>query len=103
MTRTETVALPELTIGQTACLKIGGRAMLLVRTKDGVHACSAICPHQNRSLCEALVRGESILCPWHGAKFDLKDGRSRSPLTTDALQVYACVEDGHRLHISLTD
>ncbi|WBQ10133.1 Rieske (2Fe-2S) protein [Hyphomonadaceae bacterium ML37] len=53
--------------------------ILIVRSGDTVRAYVNVCPHQGRPLClpsgRTLVsEGRFIVCPFHGASFDLETG-----------------------------
>jgi len=54
---------------------INGREIVICRTKDGVHAVDNICTHAYARLCEGRLRGSRLICPLHGASFDVRDGR----------------------------
>jgi naphthalene 1,2-dioxygenase system ferredoxin subunit len=47
------------------------------------------------------VRGTSIICPHHGARFSLEDGRSMSPLTPKPLTLYPVTQEGDELDVAL--
>ena len=34
------------------------------------------CPHRGALLDEAEVDGDHVICPWHGYRFSLADGRA---------------------------
>jgi naphthalene 1,2-dioxygenase system ferredoxin subunit len=38
----------------------------------------------------ARVRGESIICPHHGARFSLQDGRTLSAVTQNPIAILPC-------------
>ncbi|WP_372718193.1 Rieske (2Fe-2S) protein [Novipirellula sp.] len=43
---------------------------------DGVfYAIDDACPHQGAPLSEGVVRGCIAICPWHGAEFDITNGK----------------------------
>ncbi|EMB15762.1 Rieske (2Fe-2S) protein [Rhodopirellula europaea] len=43
---------------------------------DGTfYAIDDACPHQGAPLSEGLVKGCVTVCPWHGAEFDVTNGR----------------------------
>ncbi|MGK2908259.1 MAG: Rieske (2Fe-2S) protein [Sphingobium sp.] len=65
-----------------------GRKILLCRSAAGIHAMDEMCPHQRLSLDGGRVRGNFIMCPHHGARFSLEDGRSLSQLTPNGLTLY---------------
>lgn len=83
----------------TRTLSIEGRDVLLCRSSKGIHAMDPICPHQKLSLDGGRVRGNFIMCPHHGARFSLEDGRSLSQLTPNALQLYGVEVVGDELQI----
>lgn len=67
---------------------VGDRRILLCRSATGIHAMDDMCPHQLLSLDGARVRSNFILCPHHGARFSLEDGRSLSSITPNGLTLY---------------
>lgn len=43
---------------------------------DGaIYAIDDACPHQGAPLSEGLVKGCITVCPWHGAEFDVTNGK----------------------------
>jgi nitrite reductase/ring-hydroxylating ferredoxin subunit len=55
---------------------VGGRAVAVACTAEGTfRAVGASCPHAGGPLAEGDVRGEILTCPYHGWRFDLRDGR----------------------------
>lgn len=60
-------------------IKINSQSVLIVRRGDVVRAYHNTCPHQNRPLClpdgKVLIsEGRFIVCPFHGASFDISSG-----------------------------
>lgn len=95
------IPLSEVPASGTKLVTIEGRRVLLCRSAAGIHAVGETCPHQLMSLEGGRVRGTSIICPHHGARFSLEDGRSMSPLTTRPLTLYPTKEEGDQLDIAL--
>lgn len=52
----------------------GEESIAVFKTAQGFRACQNICPHAGGSLGEGSVEGESVTCPLHGWRFDLKTG-----------------------------
>jgi naphthalene 1,2-dioxygenase system ferredoxin subunit len=74
---------------------------VICRTKDGIYALDNICTHAHARLNEGRLRGTRLICPLHGASFDVRDGRvlgapATRPLCTHTLRIV-----GDRIEISL--
>ena len=41
---------------------------------DGIYAISNVCTHDDGPLFEGKLEGECMICPRHGAKFNVKSG-----------------------------
>ncbi len=74
--------------GMRACL-IGGREILICHTREGVFALDNICTHAHARLCEGRLRATRLVCPLHGASFDIRDGRVLGPPAEVALATHA--------------
>jgi nitrite reductase/ring-hydroxylating ferredoxin subunit/Fe-S cluster biogenesis protein NfuA len=48
--------------------------VILVRLDDGLHAYRNACAHQGRPLDRGHLDGDTVVCPWHGFRFDLTSG-----------------------------
>ena len=87
-----TVALDDVPEGKMHACAVGGREIVVCRTKDGVFALDNICTHALARLSEGRLRGTRLICPLHGASFDVRDGRvlgapATRPLATHALRI----------------
>src|SRR6202167_6185605 len=81
-------------VGMRACL-IGAREIVLCHTREGVFALDNICTHAHARLCEGRLRATRLVCPLHGASFDIRAGRVLGPPATVALPTHAVrVVDG---------
>lgn len=69
------LALAELPQGKMRACTVGGRNLLLCHTKDGLHVVDNICTHAFARLEEGRLRGHKLVCPLHGAVFDVRDGQ----------------------------
>jgi 3-phenylpropionate/trans-cinnamate dioxygenase ferredoxin subunit len=99
MTNTPFVpALPiaELAAGTMRCVTLNGVAVVLVHAKDGgVHALHDICTHAFAQLHEGRLRGHRLICPLHGASFDVRTGAVLGAPATAPLKTFATrVVDG---------
>jgi len=84
------MSLADLPAGSMRDCVLDGREIVVCRTKDGsLHALDNICTHAFARMCEGRLRGTRLICPLHGAAFDLRDGRA---LGAPASKPLACHE-----------
>lgn len=80
--------LADLPPGQMRCVEIAGVPVLLVHAKDGVFAVHNICSHAYARMDEGRLRGHRLICPLHGASFDVRDGTVLGAPATAPLQSF---------------
>lgn len=88
----------------------GGRVFELdgvevaVFCRDGRYrALGARCPHVRGPLVLGRIEGDEVICPWHGARFDLECGRPTWGPTERSVPVYAVRRVGDELEVELPD
>ena len=74
----DTVMIPlaELPVGTMSARTLADREIVVCSTKDGIFAVDNICSHAYARLNEGRLRGTRLICPLHGAAFDVRDGRA---------------------------
>ncbi len=78
------VAAPdEILDGTPLEISVGGWNILVCRYEDRIHAVENKCSHQRRPLTGGRVRKGQIICPVHGARFNLADG---APCSSPAIR-----------------
>ena len=82
---TAVLALSEMGVGTMRAVTIAGREILLCHTKDGVFALDNTCSHAYARMHEGRLRGTRLICPLHGASFDVRDGRVLGPPAAQSL------------------
>lgn len=55
--------------------QLGGWSVLVIKADDGFHAVNDRCTHQAALLSPGRVRRGAIMCPLHGARFEVGTGR----------------------------
>jgi len=69
--------------------------VLLCNVGGQHHAVSNVCPHSRMPLSEGSLRGFTVICPLHGARFDVRTGACLAGPATSDLAVYPVrVENG---------
>jgi nitrite reductase/ring-hydroxylating ferredoxin subunit len=69
-----------------------GREIVICHTREGLFALDNICTHAHARMCEGRLRATRLVCPLHGASFDVRDGRvlatpATVPLATHQVRV----------------
>ena len=82
------LAVAELPEGRMRCVTVAGREVLVCHTRDGVFALDNICTHAFARMDEGRLRGVRLICPLHGASFDVRDGRVLGPPASRPLSSY---------------
>lgn len=49
--------------------------VLVVNLGGNYYATSNICSHEGARLHEGRLSGNELICPWHGAKWDVRSGK----------------------------
>ena len=84
----------ELPPGHAACADVDGRAIAIFHTGAGFYAVDNDCLHMSGPLCEGVVDGTVVTCPWHAWRYDLRTG-DRVDRRGSSLDVHAVeVQDG---------
>lgn len=69
----------DLRPGEARHLKVGKSDIALVRVGDEFFALSNVCRHAYGPLAEGIVEGYMLVCPWHGWRYDVRDGTTNHP------------------------
>ncbi len=90
-------ALPE----NTPCaVELDGTRILLLRDGGEVRAFSAACPHAGAPLEQGAVCDGRLVCPWHKAMFDIRDGALLEPPALQPLRRYPVRVEGDAVLVS---
>jgi len=83
-------------------LSIGGRSILLCRSNGEYFAIDNMCTHEFSPLQGGMVGECMIVCPLHGAEFDLRTGDVISGPTYDPIATYPVRISGDSIEVGLT-
>jgi len=71
--------LAEIPVGSMRPATVAGREIVICHTREGIFALDNICTHAHARMCEGRLRATRIVCPLHGASFDIRDGKVLGP------------------------
>lgn len=93
----ETVASWEqVAAAQQLQVKCAGHDILLINTPNQLVAIADRCTHAGFPLFGGCLQGDKIVCPIHGASFDIRTGKAVAPPAFKAINIYDVrVEQGY--------
>jgi len=77
--------------------QVDGEAVILVRQGQQVFAIGATCTHYSGPLVEGLVVGQSIHCPWHHARFNLRTGEAEGAPALSPVSCFTVQHEGRKV------
>ena len=80
--------ITDIDLNQSVSVEVGGQAILICNTENGVFAVEDRCTHTDIPLCGGQIVGNLISCPVHGAVFDLSDGSVQAPPAFEDLETF---------------
>jgi len=74
--------------GRARAVAAAGEHLLLCNVDGALYAIADLCTHDRGPLGEGRLRGATIECPRHGARFDVRDGSVVTPPAVRDLATY---------------
>ena len=88
----------ELGDGERILFEIEGESIVLFKIAEAFFAIADLCSHDDGPVAEGEVEGHEVICPRHGARFDLHTGKALTlPAVVDIPAYPVRVEDGEVL------
>ena len=89
------LAEAKLAVGQIRAFTVKGWPVIVARSAAGLRAMLNRCSHAATALEGGRVRRDFIICPLHGAQFDLATGACLSPTRYPTIRTFPLVvQDG---------
>jgi 3-phenylpropionate/trans-cinnamate dioxygenase ferredoxin subunit len=73
----------EITPGNRIFIEIDGKPVVIFNVDGAFYAIDDVCTHDDGPVGEGNLEGYQIVCPRHGARFDIRTGKA---LTLPAVQ-----------------
>lgn len=86
-----------------AVVEIGDRVVVLLRVGGSIHCLEDVCTHDGGPLSAGRLDGHQIVCPRHGARFDIRTGQALKMPATENTAIHEVKLDGDDLYVRLTD
>jgi nitrite reductase/ring-hydroxylating ferredoxin subunit len=84
----EVAKVSEISDGKMKHVEVAGKEVLIANVGGKFYAVSDRCGHMNALLSMGNLTGNTVTCPFHGAKFDVTTGRKLSePILTPSQEM----------------
>lgn len=91
----QTVAVDELLPGDRKSVFIDDIPALVIRIQDQYFVIEDVCSHDGQPLTDGPIQECAIVCPRHGAKFDLATGKALCMPATRPIRTFKVeIRDG---------
>lgn len=97
----DVAGVEEIKNGQRIFIELGERSIVLFNIGGEYFAIENECSHDNGPIGEGDLEGMSIVCPRHGAKFDIATGKVLSLPAVEDIPAYAVRIKANRIQIGI--
>ena len=88
----------EIPKGKMKAVKVNNVRIVVINSDDGFYAVADECSHDYAPISSGWVRQGEVICPRHGARFDVRTGEVKSPPAVAGIDTYPTkVENGRIL------
>ena len=93
----------DLLPGSARAIEVSGRSIGLFNVDGVIYAIDNVCTHDSAPLSEGVVTDGCVVCPWHGAEFDLETGEALTPPAVENVRTYKVVLSGDEISLEMVD
>jgi NADPH-dependent 2,4-dienoyl-CoA reductase/sulfur reductase-like enzyme/nitrite reductase/ring-hydroxylating ferredoxin subunit len=92
----------DLVDGQLKEVRVGDTDVLLARVDGQFHALYPKCAHYQAPLVKGVLNGHRLICPWHNACFDVRDGHRLEAPALNGLPTHEVRIENGQVFVRLT-
>ena len=93
----------ELPPGSKKLAEVDGRPIAVFNVDGKFYAIDDVCTHDGGPLAEGELIGCEIMCPRHGARFDVRTGKALCMPAVEPVAVHATEVRGDDVYVALSD
>ncbi len=71
----EILPADQLPTGERIFIEVNGRSIVIINLAGLFYAIGDVCSHDGGPVGEGQIEGYEIICPRHGARFDIRNGK----------------------------
>ena len=89
----------DLNNGEIKGISIGHEKICLVKIEEGFYAIEDFCSHAGGVMSTGVLDGVEIICPLHGARFDVRSGKQTLGPSSNNQAIYPVLLEGDSLYL----
>lgn len=97
----QVAALSDLPVGERIFLQIDEYSIVVFNIAGAIYAIGDICSHDNGPLGEGDLEGFEIICPRHGARFDVRSGEVLALPAVEDIPAYPTRIAGDQIEVGV--
>ena len=91
----------DVPVNQVRVFKVGNLSIALANVDGEFFAVDNLCTHDNGPLGEGRVDRNTIECPRHGARFDVRTGAVRALPAVKPIKTYPVTVEGDEVQVDV--
>ena len=82
-------------------MEVDGKSVLLCNVEGDIYAIEDVCTHDGGALDQGELMGERIMCPRHGAFFDVRTGDALTLPAIEPVRTFKVRTQGEDIFVDL--
>jgi 3-phenylpropionate/trans-cinnamate dioxygenase ferredoxin subunit len=91
----------EIAPGTTRRVVVNGSELLLCNVGGNLYAIEDVCTHDGGPLDQGQLEGETVVCPRHGATFDVRTGDALTLPAVVPVMTYPVTVEGDDVYVDV--
>lgn len=89
----------EVAVDEPKQVQVGENLIAIFQLGEEYFATHDVCTHEFACLTDGWTEGETVECPIHQAKFDIRTGKVLDPPATEDLRTYRVKVEGGDIYV----
>ncbi len=93
----------EIPVGEMKAFHIGHDRIIICNIENEFYALLDECTHDSAPISSGHIQNNEVVCPRHGARFEIQSGAVKAPPALVPLDTYEVKIDGNDIYVKLED